>query len=165
MELDKMDLDGSPEMSRSPTPASTMYAESTVEDEEGARKAEGDTISVFDRVTAELIKLGAIPLERFAVEDNPSELPQTEFGSLGSQLDKLMDDNDMVIENSANTKAKRKEHFQAVAKIYEACKKTFENSEAIDFYYKEEAGPNGQSSRVQLVDRYSLIGDTTSPNS
>jgi len=73
MELDKMELDGSPEMSRSPTPASPMYVESTVEDEEGARKAEGDTISVFDRVTAELIKLGAIPLERFAVEDNVTE--------------------------------------------------------------------------------------------
>jgi hypothetical protein len=152
MELDKMDLDGSPEMSRSATPASTMYAESIVDDEEEARKTEGDTISVFDRVTAELIKLGAIPLERFAAEDHPSELPQTDsFGPLGPQLDKLMEDKDMLIENSANVKAKRKEHFQAVAKIYEACKKTFENSEAIDFYYKEEAGPSGQSLSCSLV--------------
>jgi hypothetical protein len=164
MKPDTMELDGPPEMSRSPTPASTMYAESIVDDEEETRKAEGDTIGVFDRVTAELIKLGAIPLERFAAEDHPSELPQTDSLSLlGSQLDKLIEDKDMVIENSANMKAKRKEHFQAVAKIYEACKKTFENGEAIDFYYKEEAGPSGESLLCSLAGHYSLSG-IISPN-
>jgi hypothetical protein len=48
-----------------------MYVESIVDNEEEARNAQGDTIRVFDRITAELIKLGA---ERFAAEHHHPSL-------------------------------------------------------------------------------------------
>ena len=129
------------ELSRSPTPASTKSAET---DEEGGlstgKHAEA-SVSVFDMITSELFKIGAIPLERFATDEYPEE---ENVAPVATSLIRISDSASQLGDPGGNTKGRRKEHFQAVAKIYEACMRTFENSDAINFDYKDDSGPDGK---------------------
>ena len=126
------------ELSRSPTPASTKSAETDIEDSAAVQNKAPKT--VFEMVTSELLKIGAIPLERFATEDYPEE---ENVIPVETSLVKTSDILTSTRDEDGNTKESRKEHFQAVAKIYEACMRTFESSDAISFDYKDDSGPNG----------------------
>jgi len=93
--------------------------------------------SAFDAVTFELFKLGAIPLERFEAEDHPEEtvVPDTPIAAAAAAA--------AVIEGSGGEGVSGvKTNFQAVAKIYEACMRTFGNSGPIKWEFMMELGPN-----------------------
>jgi hypothetical protein len=130
------------ELSRSPTSASTRSAETDVEGDLSTGKHAEASISVFDMITSELFKIGAIPLERFATDEYPEE---ENVAPIATSLIRISDSTSQLGDTGGNTKGRRKEHFQAVAKIYEACMGTFENSDAINFDYKDDSGPNGRS--------------------
>lgn len=145
MSVKDMEIDDMPEMSRSSSSVSTLFAESMGDEDENMEKAQTAPISVFDRVTAELLKIGAIPLEKFATEENPLDVPHQ--GSLAPDTPHVNEaamESGMAIEEDGTVKGTGKEHFEAIAKIYGACKNTFESSEAIEFHYKEDVGPNGE---------------------
>ena len=97
--------------------------------------------NTFDAVTFELFKLGAIPLERFEAEDYPEEtvVPDKPIAAA-------------VIEAPAGDGASGvKTNFQAVAKIYEACMRTFGNSGPIKWEFMMELGPNCEFSLDRLA--------------
>ncbi|CCA68056.1 hypothetical protein PIIN_01923 [Serendipita indica DSM 11827] len=82
---------------------------------------------VFDMITSELMKIGAIPLSRFTTEDNPQEQPYDD------------EETKMKIDNLDERNVPNgKQEQQAVAKIYEACMRTFESSDAISFDFTHE---------------------------
>jgi hypothetical protein len=136
------------ELSRSPTPTSTKSGETDVEEGFSAGKHVGASISVFDMITSELFKIGAIPLERFATEDYPEE---ENVAPVESSLVKTIDSASQAGDAGGSAKGRRKEHFQGVAKIYEACMRTFENSDAINFDYKDDSGPNGRLCLLVII--------------
>jgi hypothetical protein len=136
--------------SRSQTPMSTDSDETSSEDE--IMESKPALSGVFDLVTAELLKIGAIPLERFEMEDNPQEdnVPTEQFSAIKSS-------DGQGFKSGAVTTVKGRHHFQAVAKIYEACMRTFESSEAIHFDYKQDLGPQSKPFLIQkLRETYSL---------
>jgi hypothetical protein len=138
------------ELSRSPTSASTRSAETDVEGDLSTGKHAEASISVFDMITSELFKIGAIPLERFATDEYPEE---ENVAPVATSLIRISDSTSQLGDTggNTNTKGRRKEHFQAVAKIYEACMRTFENSDAINFDYKDDSGPNGRSRPCAII--------------
>jgi len=97
--------------------------------------------NAFDAVTFELFKLGAIPLERFETEDYPEEtvVPDKPIAAA-------------VVEGPGGDGVSGvKTNFQAVAKIYEACMRTFGNSGPIKWEFMMELGPNCEFSLDGLV--------------
>lgn len=103
----------------------------------GTTKANMKKQSIFELVTSELMKIGAIPLERFETEDNPEEESTVPATAAPTKLilgfPETKDSSGALLESS--------EGFQAISKIYEACTKTFGNSDAIHFEYLEGLGP------------------------
>ena len=147
------------------TPSSMKSAETDVEEGSLNGGHMETPLSMFDRVTSELLKIGAIPLERFATEDHPEE-ENAVFPD--AHLLKIKEAASQSIEGSGSANGRRKEHFQAVAKIYEACMRTFENSEAINFDFKNDSGPNGKASlsihqRRLTKPCYSQLANASSP--
>jgi len=99
--------------------------------------------STFNAVTFELFKLGAIPLERFETEDHPEEtiVPDKPIAAI-------------AIEGPGGDGVSGvKTNFQAVAKIYEACMRTFGNSDPIKWEFMMELGPNCKFPLDRLVIR------------
>ena len=90
---------------------------------------------IFDMITSELLKIGAIPLSRFMTEDNPEE-------QLYNEEDAKMDIDDPEEKHPV----KGNEQQQAVAKIYGACMRTFESSDAIgfDFTHGDDLNSRGK---------------------
>ena len=88
--------------------------------------------SAFDAVTFELFKLGAIPLERFETEDYPEETVVPDKPIPAAAIEGHGGDGVSGV----------KTNFQAVAKIYEACMRTFGNSDPIKWEFMAELGPN-----------------------
>ena len=86
----------------------------------------------FDAVTFELFKLGAIPLERFEAEDYPEEIIVPDKPIAAAVIEASGGDGTTGV----------KTNFQAVAKIYEACMRTFGNSGPIKWEFMMELGPN-----------------------
>jgi hypothetical protein len=109
--------------------------------------------SAFDAVTFDLFKLGAIPLERFEAEDYPEEtvVPDKPIAAAVAAA---------VVEASGGDGVSGiKTNFQAVAKIYEACMRTFGNSGPIKWEFMMELGPNCEFSLDRLaIWRNSLYG-------
>jgi hypothetical protein len=87
--------------------------------------------SAFNAVTFELFKLGAIPLERFETEDYPEETVVPDK-PIAAAIERTGGDGTSSV----------KTNFQAVAKIYEACMRTFGNSDPIKWEFMMELGPN-----------------------
>lgn len=88
--------------------------------------------SALDAVTFELFKLGAIPLERFETEDYPEETVVSNKPIAAAAIGGHARDGVSGV----------KTNFQAVAKIYEACMRTFGNSDPIKWEFMMELGPN-----------------------
>ncbi|CAG8669857.1 6511_t:CDS:2, partial [Acaulospora colombiana] len=91
--------------------------------------------TIFDMVSSELTALGAIPLERFVVEDNPVEL-----GCIPLEPTPIT----LPSSSKSISQESKNDHHQAVAKLYEACLRAFDGTDAISFDYKEDLGPNSR---------------------
>ena len=99
--------------------------------------------SAFDAVTFELFKLGAIPFERFETEDYPEETVVPDKPIAAAAIEGHGGDGVGGV----------KTNFQAVAKIYEACMRTFGNSDPIKWEFMMELGPNCEFSLDRLAIR------------
>ncbi|KAG8802752.1 hypothetical protein FRC16_008775 [Serendipita sp. 398] len=92
--------------------------------------------SIFEMITMELGKLGAIPLNHYAFEDNPQEYRTLEGNSLT-----LATNSHTITPEEDTFDISRNVPLQATATIIETCVRVLETSDAVSFEYKEDRGP------------------------
>ncbi|KAG8820911.1 hypothetical protein FRC17_009988 [Serendipita sp. 399] len=87
--------------------------------------------AISELISLELEKLGAIPLSRYAAEDNPQE------SSALPTISKKTQESDVELGDNS-----RETPLQASTTIIETCMRVLESNDAATFEYKEDRGPN-----------------------